>query len=41
MAYSPNMFSLLLSALQDGSLSAEDRLGLHNDAFALVHKWNL
>ena len=34
--YSPELFSPLLSALRQGSLSDKDRLGLQNDMFALV-----
>ena len=34
--YTFDLFSLLLPALKDGSLSAQDRLGLQSDAFALV-----
>ena len=36
VSYSSDLYSPLLPALQDGSLSAQDRLGLQNDAFALV-----
>ena len=36
VSYSSDLFSKLLPALQDGSLSAQDRLGLQNDTFALV-----
>ena len=36
MSYSTELFSPLLPALR--SLSAQDRLGLQNDAFALVGK---
>ena len=36
VSYSTDLFSPLLPALKDGSLSAQDRLGLQNDAFALV-----
>ena len=37
VSYSSDLFSLLLPVLQDGSLSAQDRLGMQNDAFALVN----
>lgn len=36
VAYSSEMFSSLTSALASNVLSAEDRLGLQNDALALV-----
>lgn len=36
MSYSTDLFSPLLPALRDGTLSPQDRLGLLNDAFALV-----
>ena len=34
--YSSDLFSPLLPVLKDGSLSAQDRMGLQSDAFALV-----
>ena len=36
MSYSTDMFSPLLPALGDVTLSPQDRLGILNDAFALV-----
>ena len=36
MSYSPELLSPILSILSDGTLSAQDRLGLLNDTFALV-----
>ena len=39
VSYSTDMFSPLLPALRDGTLSPQDRMGLLNDAFALV-RWH-
>ena len=36
VSYSPDMFSCLLLALRQDSLSPQDRMGIQNDAFALV-----
>ena len=36
VSYSTDLFSSVLVALKDGALSPMDRLGLQNDAFALV-----
>ena len=36
VSYSTDLFSPLLPALRDGSLPPQDRLGILNDAFALV-----
>ena len=36
VSYSTDLFSALLPALRDGSLPPQDRLGILNDAFALV-----